>query len=289
MIKLFADTNSDLTPEIAKEYGSSLISMPFNVNNLEVYPYIDFEKFEYNEFYDMLRSGVIPSTCAISPEKYIEYFEPVFANGDDALYVHFSSAMSGTFNALEIALDELKGKYPERSCYLVDTMGISINSLAIVKEIGQMNIDGKSIEEILNWASAEVKHFATYFFANDLRFFKRSGRISNFSSIMGTIVGVKPIIYMDENGSMTNVSKARGKMGALRKILEYVDSLQLDIDKHKVIIAHSDALELAEKLAEMLQEKYNNKLDIEYSVVNPTIGSHCGPDCVGVCFHAIHK
>ena len=289
MIKLFADTNSDLTPEIAKEYGYSLISMPFNVNNLEVYPYIDFEKFEYNEFYDMLRSGVIPSTCAISPEKYIEYFEPVFANGDDALYVHFSSAMSGTFNALKIALDELKGKYPERNCYLVDTMGISINSLAIVKEIGQMNIDGKSIEEILNWASAEVKHFATYFFANDLKFFKRSGRISNFSSIMGTIVGVKPIIYMDENGSMTNVSKARGKMGALRKILEYVDSLQLDIDKHKVIIAHSDALELAEKLAEMLQEKYNNKLDIEYSVVNPTIGSHCGPDCVGVCFHAIHK
>ena len=263
--------------------------MPYCVDGKEVYPYEDYEVFDYESFYGSLRDGVLPSTCAISPVKYIEYFEEEFKNGKDILYVHFSKAMSGTFNAMNIAYEELKEKYPERKLYTIDTKGITILSNLIVKEIGDMHLEGKSIEEILDWANKEIEHFATYFFADNLDFFKRSGRVSNVSAFMGTIIGIKPIIYMDHEGMMTNITKERGRNKALNKLVKYVEDLSIDIYNHRVIIGHTDSLELANKLGNLLVEKYGEKLRLEYVVVNPTAGSHCGPDAVGVAFYAKHK
>ena len=113
MLVLFTDSDCDITPEVAQKYGYQLISMPYTVDGKEIYPYIDFEEFNSKEYYDELRKGILPTTSAISPVKYMEYFEPHFAAGNDILYVHFSKAMSGTFNALNLALVELKEKYPE--------------------------------------------------------------------------------------------------------------------------------------------------------------------------------
>lgn len=289
MIKLFTDTDTDITKEEAKQYGYSLISMPYIIGKEEIKPYVDFEEFDYHAFYDQLRKGVMPTTCALSPYDYINYFEPVFANGDDILYVHFSKAMSGTFNAMNLAYEELKEKYPDRKLYTIDTKGITILSYNIVKEIGELYLQGKTVEEIIEWSNKEIDHFATYFFADNLKFFGRSGRISNFSSIMGNIIGIKPIIYMDDKGTMTNIGKERGRNSATNKLIQYFDELNVDPYDHRIIIGHTDALDLAKKFGDLLQEKYNNKLNIEYVVVNPTAGSHCGPDTVGICFYAKHK
>ena len=158
MYTLFTDTDTDITLEEAKKYGYKLISMPYIIDGKEVYPYEDFETFEYKEFYDVLRKGVIPSTCAISPSKYMEYFEEEFKKGNDILYVHFSAAMSGTFNAMNLAYQELKEKYPDRVLYTIDTKGITILSNIIVKEIGDMYLKGATVEEILKWAEEEVDH-----------------------------------------------------------------------------------------------------------------------------------
>lgn len=289
MVVLFTDTDTDINLEVAEYYGYKLISMPYIVLGEEIKPYEDFKVFNSKEFYDMLRSGTIPSTCAINPEVYKAYFEEEFAKGNDILYVHFSKAMSGTFNAMNIAVEELLEKYPERKFYTIDTKAITILSYSIVRSVGDMYKEGKSVEEILEWANKEVDHFAQYFFADDLKFFRKSGRISNFSGIMGNLIGVKPIIYMDKDGMMTNISKERGRHNALNKLVDYVLELGDEVEKHRVIIGHSDAYELALKLKDMLQEKFNNKLDIEIVVVNPTAGSHCGPDAVGVSFHCKHR
>lgn len=289
MLTLFTDTDTDLTPIEAKKYGYKLISMPYILEKKEIKPYEDFEIFEYQEFYNLLRKGVLPSTCAINAEAYKKYFEPEFEKGNDILYVHFSSAMSGTFNSMNLAYEELKEKYPERKLYTIDTKGITILSLNIVKEVGDMYLEGKSIEEILEWSKSEIDHFATYFFADDLKFFQRSGRISNFSATMGNLIGMKPIIYMDDKGMMTNIGKERGRLNALKKLVQYVEELGIDLDKHRVIIGHSDALDLAQRLGSMLKEKFNESINIEYAVVNPTAGSHCGPDAIGISFYAKHK
>ena len=289
MLKLFTDTDTDFTLEEAAHYGYQMISMPYDINGNEVKPYVDFKEFDYKTFYDTLRKGALPKTYAISPAKYIEYFEPELANGNDILYVHFSRAMSGTFSAMDIAIKQLKEKYPDCSIYTIDTKGITILSYNIVKEIGELYLAGKTINELLEWANENIDHYATYFFADTLSFFARSGRISNFSKVMGTLIGVKPIICMDQNGVMTNIGKERGRIKATNKLIETFDELNLDPFNHRIIIGHTDALDLAQNLGNLLQKKYQNKLNIEYVVVNPTAGSHCGPDTIGICFYAKHR
>ncbi len=290
MYQLFTDTDTDITPELAAEYGYKLISMPYTMEaGKDIYPYEDFEKFDYGTFYNALRAGALPKTFAISPQKYMEYFEPTLKEGKDILYVHFSAAMSGTFSAMNLAWQELKEKYPDRELYTVDTKGITICSYNIVRAIGDLAKGGASVQEILSWAEKEVDKFAVYFFADDLKFFGRSGRVSGLAATMGGILGIRPIINMNAEGVMGSIGKAKGRRGALKAILGYVAALQDDIKNYRVIIGHADAYDLALDLEKRLKEVYGADLNTEIVVVNPTAGSHCGPDTVGVCFHAIHR
>lgn len=288
MIKLFTDSDTDVTPEVAKKYGYELISMPYIIDGKIIFPYKDYDKFDAHEYYQKLRDGLIPSTSAINTYEYVQYFEPVFKAGYDILYVRFTAKMSRTFQNMNEALEILKEKYPDRKFYEVDTLGITIMSYSIACEIGQMVIDGKSIDEILVWANNEVKHFATYFFADDLKFFRRSGRVSGLKALFGTLAGIKPIIYISNDGSMETIGKERGRIKAIKRLASYVSELGDDLENHTIYIAHSDNLELAINLKNILLEQ-NSKLKIEIVVVNPTCGAHCGPDCVGVAFHAIHR
>lgn len=289
MLVLFTDTDTDITLKQAKEYGYHLISMPYSVDGKEVYPYEDFEEFDSHAFYDTLRNGVLPKTSGISIENYRKYFEPHFKNGDDILYVHFSRAMTATFNAMDIAVKELLEKYPGRKFYAIDTKAITILSLNIVLEIGDMYKLGKTAEEILDWAKREVDKFAVYFFADDLKFFKASGRVSGLAGTMGTLLGIRPIIHISDEGKMVNIGKEKGRTKALARLIQYVDELGEDIKDHRIIVGQSDAPQLVEEAVRMLKEKFGDDLNIITCDVNPTAGSHCGPSTVGICFHAKHR
>ena len=289
MLTIFTDTDSDITLQEANEYGLKLISMPYIINDIEIKPYEDFTEFDSKSFYNSLRNGVIPKTCAINTEDYRRYFECELKKGNDILYIHFSRNMSGSFNAMDLTINELKLQYPNRNIYTIDTKGITILTYIIVREIIDLLEKGCSIEEIIDWSNKHIDNYATYFFADNLTFFARSGRVGNFSKVMGNLVGIKPIIYMDENGTMTNISKITGRRKAIMQLVDYFDKLALDATEHRIIIGHTDSLENAHKLGDILQEKYDNKLNIEYVVVNPTAGSHCGPDTVGIAFYAKGK
>lgn len=289
MLVLFADTDMDMTPELANQLGYQLISMPYMMEDKEVYPYEDFEKFESKEYYNRLRKGVVPKTFSVNTEKYKQYFEPFLSTGNDILYVHFSKEMSGTFNALHMAIEELKEKYQDQTIYTLDTKAITIGSLPILIEVSKLYYEHKTAEEIVAWAETEVNKYATYFYADDLKFFSKSGRISNFSAIMGTILGIHPIIHMDAKGMLKALTKARGRVGSLKKIIDFMTELEEDIASYPIIIGHTDALELAKKFGDMIRAKFGENLNIQYVVVNPTAGAHCGPDSIGVCFHVKHR
>lgn len=290
MFQLFTDTDTDLTPEVAQKYGYKMISMPYGTSDgTEIYPYVDFKEFDYHAFYDTLRGGELPKTFALSPTKYMEEFEPTLKEGKDILYVHFSAAMSGTFDSMRIAWNELKEKYPERKLYTIDTKAITICSYNIACEIGELALKGATVEEIMAWAEKEVDKFAVYFFADDLKFFGRSGRVSGIAAMFGSLLGIRPIINISSEGKMGSVAKAKGRKKALKALVDYVIDLQEDIKDHKVIVGHADALDQALELEKMLKEQFGDDLPTEIVVVNPTAGSHCGPDTVGVCFHAKHR
>lgn len=285
----FTDTDTDIQPDVAKEYGYKLISMPYSVDAKTVYPYVDFDKYDYHAFYDTLREGALPTTSAISESEYIRYFEPEFAAGNDILYVHFSAAMTMTFDNMRNALAKLKEKYPERKFIDIDTKGITIVSYLIVREIGDLLKAGKTPEQIEEWAKTEIDHYCQYFFADDLKFFRRSGRVSGIAATMGGLIGIRPIIHMSAEGVMESIGKEKGRMKAMQSLLNYVEEFGDDIKNHRFIIGHTDAEDLAHEMEAMLKEKFGDDLKVEYVVTNPTAGSHCGPNGVGVAFHSIHR
>ena len=197
--------------------------------------------------------------------------------------------MTMTFDNMDKAVAALKEKYPERRFWEIDTKGITILSYIIVRAAGDLLKAGKSAEEVVEWAKTEVDRYAVYFFADDLRFFKHSGRVSGLAAFMGTLVGVRPIIYMNEEGKMVSVGKERGRARAVERLVKYVEELGDDVKNHRIVIGNADAKELADEVAALLKQKFGDDLNIEFVEVNPTAGSHCGPDTVGVTFHAIHR
>ncbi len=289
MLVIFADTDCDVTVREAEKYGFRLISMPYSVDDKTIYPYEDFEEFDYRTYYDMLRSGVVPSTSSVSIEKYKEYFEPVFAAGDDILYVHFSRSISGTFAMMDTAVAELLGKYPERRFHAVDTGLITIGALSVLREIGEMAKQGKGVDELIARTKELSEHTAVYFFADDLRFFRHSGRVSGLTGIMGTLLGVRPIIYINENGQMLATGKEKGRRAAIERLVRAVEELGEELFEHDVLIGHTDAPDIAGEIRDMLIERFGERINPEVIVVNPTAGAHCGPDSVGIAFHAKHR
>ena len=288
MLTLYTDTDTDITPAVAAHYGYKLISMPYSVDAKTIYPYVDFDEFDARAFYDMLRSGTLPTTSAISKERYIEYFEPELAAGNDILYVHFSRAMTVTFDTMDQAVAELRAKYPERRFAEIDTKGITTVSYAIVRAVGDLHLAGRSLDELLDWAREEVDHYAMYFFADDLKFFRRSGRVSGLAATMGTLIGVRPLIHMSQAGKMESIGTVKGRPNAMKALVEKVAELGDEIDKHRICIGHTDAPEIAQEIGRMIEDRFG-KQNIVYVYVNPTAGSHCGPNGVGVCFHAKHR
>ena len=287
MYQLFFDSDCDVSLEIANKYHAKLISMPYTIKGEEIAPYKDWEVFDYKAFNNALRAGdADPTTMALNVNEYLAYFEPVLKEGKDILYVHFSRKMSATFNSCDAAIKQLLEKYPERRIQLIDTKGITICSLLSCLRIGDLYLEGKSIDEIVAVSDEIIDHSAAYFFADNLKFFARSGRVSGFSAFMGGMIGVKPVIHISKEGTMVSIDRAVGRKKVLEKIMDYVVKKEDHIKDYPIIIAHGDAMYLVEEFTKMLKEKFGD--DIKYMVipVNPTAGCHCGPDVLGISFHA---
>ena len=289
MLHIFVDSDCDITKAQAEEYGVTLISMPYFIGEKEVYPYVDFEEFEPHAYYNMLRGGTIPTTAALSPANYKEIFEPAFANGDEILYIHFSSAMSLTFDNMEKAIKELKEKYPNVRFEHFDTMSMTTGAYVIVKEMLERYKKGYTMDELIKWGEEERQHFACYFFADDLKFFKNSGRVSGFSAFMGGMIGIKPLININDKGIMGSFGKAIGQANALKTMVKFVEDLGDDIKNYTFVVGHTDAPLLVKKMCEMLKAKFGEDLNIEKVPCNPTAGAHSGPGGVAVAFHAKHR
>ena len=289
MLTLFSDTDCDVTPAIAKEYGYKIIPMPYAIDGKLYHPYVESQDYDHKAFYAQLRAGTLPTTSAISEAVYLKYFEPEFENGNDIFYVHFSSGMSNTFENMNKAVETLKAKYPERKFWAVDTLGISAESLNIVMEIGDLFKAGKTPGEVVEWAKSEVQKFPLYFIADDLKFFRRSGRVSGLAATMGNFIGIRPVIYVNEQGKMVQIGKEVGRNKAIDRLVQYVEELGDNVKDHRVVIGHADCQELVDMMIAKLKEKFGDDLRIIVTMVNPTIGSHCGPNGMGVCFHGKHR
>jgi len=146
--------------------------------------------------------------------------------------------------------------------------------------------EGKTPEELVEWGNKEMTHYAQYFFADDLKFFRRSGRVGGLAATMGGLIGLRPIIYMDEQGKMLSIGTEKGRIKAMNRLVNEVLEKGDDVKAHGVVIGHTDSPEVANQIADSLKEKLGADLQVTIIPTNPTAGSHCGPNGVGVAFHS---
>lgn len=283
MSVFICDSNCELWWTRLKELDIDFISMPYYISGKE-YFYDLGEKTDFAEFYGAVKSGNLPSTMALNPENYKEILTPYFEKGEDVLYVSFSHAMSGTFNQLDAALRELKEIYPDRKCTVFNTNSISLGAGVQVEAAAELKKNGASDEEILDFLNEFTNRVAVYFTVDDLMYLKKGGRLTATAAFAGTVLGIKPLLTIGENGELKAIDKLGGRKKAIRTLAEKVAE-GLTGTEYPVYILDADCKEDGDALAEMIKAK-RPEAKIKRQIVGPVIGAHCGRGTLGVIFVA---
>ena len=234
-------------------------------------------------FYDTLRTGVTATTSAVNPEGWAKVMEPVLKEGKDILVLAFSSGLSTTYQSAAIAADELREKYPERKINVVDTLAAALGQGLLVWYACKKRDEGLSLEELTAWVEENKLHICHWVTVDDLSHLKRGGRISGATALVGTMLNIKPIIHVDNEGHLINVGKCRGRKAATEFIAAKLGELGEGYDNSTVFVAHGDCPADAEALANILKTKYGVK-EVITGYVGPVIGAHTGPGVLVVFF-----
>lgn len=282
MSRFFCDADCELDYKTIEELGITLIEMPYTVGGEEAL-YDCGRTTDYKAFFDKMRKGATAKTQALNSYDYVQYFEPVFAAGEDVLYVSFSHKMSGTFSYLNTALQELKEKYPDRKCTVVDTCNISLGAGITVYFAAKLHNSGASDEEVVNFVEKFRERVRIYFTVDDLVYLKRGGRLTSFKAGIGTLFGIKPIITVS-GGQLVSLPSQKGRKKALNTLIGYMSKDNID-SSYPVCIISGDADEDRDFTAELIREAYP-EIEIRHYEIGPVIGCHCGPGTVGLIFVA---
>ncbi len=283
MSVLICDADGELWYTRAEELGLYSIAMPYSYGG-NVYYYDLGKNTDFRAFYDAVRGGEIPKTMALNPEEYVQILEPYFEKGEDVLYVSFSHAMSGTFDHLNTALEQLQQKYPDRKCTVFDTKSICLGAGIQMEYAAELKNSGASDDEIIEKLTSFRDRVAVYFVVDDLMHLKRGGRLSGIAAFAGTLLSLKPMLTVDEKGSLKVFEKITGKKKALRKMADHVIA-ELTGTEFNVYVLDADCPEEGDAFAAMIKEA-RPEAKIVRQTVGPVIGSHCGPGTIGVIFIA---
>lgn len=277
-----ADSNSDLLPDYIIEKQIGIIPHYYD---LEGITYGDEINLTPKEFYDKMRSGLMPTTMASNPEVIRRTFQNYIDLGLDILHISFSSALSGGCSNVMTGAIEICEENPSSKIMVLDTLNASLGEGMFIMKAVQLKEEGKSIEEIYSWLEEHKMDFCVRFTVDDLNHLYRGGRISKTTAFIGTMINVKPILYLNKEGQLVPLSTARGRKKSLNTIFnDMLDSLGKYREEHDIVcIAHGDALEDATYLAELVKEKLPHKKVI-INHISPSIGSHSGPGAIGLCF-----
>ena len=240
------------------------------------------------DMYDGLRSGESAKTAAVNPQRWAESIEPVLAGGEDALVLSFSSGLSITYQSAVIAAQELMERYPERTVRVVDTLSASMGQGLLVWYVCRQRQQGATLDEAYAWAEENKFHLCHWFTVDDLMYLKRGGRVSATTALVGTMLQIKPVLHMDDEGHLINMAKARGRKASIDALAKKFGELGQGYDNSTVFISHGDCLEDAKYLEKVLKERYGVK-EVRISYVGAVIGSHSGPGTVALFFLGSHR
>lgn len=276
------DTTADLPESYIKDNDIVLFYLKSNILGQE---YGEDNKLDLKEFYELMRAGEPTKTSQINPDEAKEKFLKIIETNKEVLYVAFSSGLSGTYNSARIAAEEVMEEHPDCKIVVVDTKAASMGEGLMVYYAVKLRDEGKSIEEVAEWLNAHALNFVHMFTVDDLNFLYRGGRVSRSTAFVGTMLSIKPILHVDDEGHLVAVGKTRGRK---KSLMELVDHMEAKIGSYKdknpiFFISHGDCLEDAN----FVRDEVIKRFDIKENMVNligPVVGAHSGPGTVALFF-----
>ncbi len=282
-IRIVTDSNADLSAAYFTANNVVLAPMPYQMNDKDYIdtPFGGGNVMSRKEFYDAMRAGAQPTTSQINQASFEEIFEPIFAAGDDVVYVAFSSGLTGTQNSARLAGEELQEKYPERKLYIADTLSASIGQGHMVKLAVEAVKQGKSAEEIVALVEKERFCLHHWFTVDDLAYLKRGGRISATSAAVGTMLNIKPILAINNEGRLVSTEKAKGRKKAIKQLAAHLQEVLGDHSASIYIVTADSAEADVELLRTSIRTLCNREVD-EVVDLTPVVGAHAGPGLLAV-------
>lgn len=280
---IVTDSSADLDGEKVKELELEVLPLSFRVEETLYRNYPDNREMDPKAFYDKIRAGAMPTTAAVNMQEYVDFITPMLEAEKDVLVLAFSSGLSSTCQAAQMAAEELRERFPERKIDVVDTLCASLGQGLLVWYAAQKRLAGESMEAVRDWCEANKLHLCHWFTVNDLMHLKRGGRVSAATAVAGTLLQIKPVLHVDNEGHLINMAKARGRAAALDALVKKAGETGTDLAEQVIFISHSDCLDEAKYVGEKIKEEYHVK-DVVYNFIGPVIGSHTGQGCVALFF-----
>ncbi len=284
---IVTDACSDLIPEYAEQEGILVIPMEVSMTDGTTFQATyDCSEMPLSDFYGKVREGVLAQTSAVTPQQYIDYFDPLLKEGNDILCIVFSSGMSSTFGNAELAAKILHDKYPERKLFVVDSLGGTGGQGYHVYFAAKNRDEGMSIEDNAKWVEETRYHINYTWTVSDLMHLNRGGRLSKSSAIIGTALQVKPVGDIDNEGHLVSIEKAHGRKASIHKL---ADILNERIDpSHPVMVCHCDCPEDAEALKNRILAG-GKVSEVVIGRIGPVVGAHLGPSGLTAFYFCDHR
>ncbi len=279
--KILTDSASDLPFDVLHQLDIDVIGLVINYNGKE-YVEDDWKTLSADEYYSSMKEGSLPTTGQITPGRFYDYFKPYLEKGQDILYIGFSSSLSGTFDSANMAKNMLKDKFPHRRIELVDSMCASAGLALLLIESAKLKKQGKSLDEIIAFCEERKMKVNHIFTVDDLNHLKRGGRVSGFSAAMGTMLNIKPILYMNEEGKLLNIEKVKGRKKSLITLVDYLEKGKNGITD-EVIIAHGNCEDDATTVKNLILQRKLAQ-NVRLVTLGMTIGAHTGANVINMVF-----
>jgi len=276
------DSNSDLLEGYIKEKQIGIIPHYYDIEGVT---YGDEVTLTPKEFYDKMRTGLMPTTMASNPDYILRTFQSYVDKGYDVLHISFSSSLSGGCSNVMSGANEICEENPSAKIIVIDTFNASLGEGMFIMKAVQMREEGKTIEEVVAWLEEHKQEFCVRFTVDDLNHLQRGGRISKTTAFIGSLINVKPVLYLNSEGQLVPLTTARGRKKSLSMICnDMIDSMGKYLESDDPIcIVHGDAYEDAKYLEGLVLDKLPNK-KIIMNFITPSIGAHSGPGAIGLCF-----
>lgn len=280
---IMTDSSCDLPADLAKKMELVVLPLFVYVDDKKYTNYLDEREISFSEIYAKLRTRCPAKTSAVNMNDFMEPMEQLLKSGKDVLYIGFSSGLSGTYNAGAAAAQELADKYPERKIYAVDSLCASMGQGLLIYHAWQEKQKGKSIDEVRDFTEDTKLHLCHWFTIDDLMFLKRGGRISGATAVVGSMLNIKPVMHVDNDGHLIKVSTARGRKASIKALADEAEKRGVDLKNQVIFISHGDCVDDANYLADIMRTRFGVK-EVLVNYVGPVIGAHSGPGTIALFF-----